>query len=96
MTSCLNNVRLLPSGGPSAPGRRWSAPARPCLYVKTAGAPSGLLGKVLLAALRARQKEGLSVTRNKHTFIYTHASAKSRLDSSDNSDSRSSSSRGSL
>jgi len=27
--------------------------------VKPAGAPSGLLGKVLLAALRARQKEGL-------------------------------------
>ena len=46
--------------GPLCAGEAFGqAPARPCLYVKPAGAPSGLLGKVLLAALRARQKEGL-------------------------------------
>ena len=48
---------LLPFGGPSAPGRRWSAPARPCLYVKPAGAPSGLLGKVLLARCACGKKK---------------------------------------
>ena len=46
--------------GPLCAGEAFGqAPARPCLYVKPAGAPSGLLGKVLLAALRARQKQGL-------------------------------------
>ena len=43
--------------GPLCAGRRWSAPARPCLYVKPAGAPSGLLGKVLLARCARGKKK---------------------------------------